>query len=674
MALRFLKHRFTDNPLSAIVMIALTAIITHGILISRLGYYYDDWYMLWSGAARGPDSLAPLFSLDRPFMGIIYTYTYRLFQDHLWGWHLATLAIRIAGAGAFYWIFNLVWPQLKRYSTLAGILFVVFPGFLAEPNAATKINHLIGFGAALFSIAFTLRAERARRGWKYALIGLSLLLMAVYVWIYEYMIGLEIMRLALLFWVRWQNEREKLFVAAKKLALAYLPYVGVIGLFLFWRVVIFDSTRPATDLQGLVFSYRANYMTMIPRLFFQGITDFFSASTFAWFVQPYSLLVKVNYGEIVIAVLFALAVGLLIAGYSYALRRPETQDPEVAAPITIVLIGALIVLAAVFPVVLFNRRIDLMDPYKAYALHPSAGAIFMVVGLVAMLKSRFRRPALILLICASVAVQSMNIQEWAKFWDMERGMWWQLTWRAPNIQDNTVLMAYLPPGFGYQQDYEVWGPVNLIYRPGPAHIPAIPSEVLNADTALFVFQGISAGPHVRDIYVPKDYNNFLLISQPTVNSCIHIVDGAMPVYSTSERPIVEWVGGKSNIGLIDPSATPPIPPVNIFGKEPEHGWCYYFQQASLARQTGDWQKIVDLYQAASTANLKPADLSEYFVFIEGLVNQGDTDAAIQIVQKIIKDKNNTTLQYSFCSSLSAAPAYPDSYGYRRDQISQVVCQ
>ena len=34
-----------------------------------------------------------------------------------------------------------------------------------------------------------------------------------------------------------------------------------------------------------------------------------------------------------------------------------------------------------------------------------------------------------------------------------------------------------------QQDYETWGPVNLIYRPGAASTPAIQAEVLNGETA-----------------------------------------------------------------------------------------------------------------------------------------------------------------------------------------------
>ena len=54
---------FTENPnLVSVLMITITAVIVHGLAIPRLGYYHDDWYMLWSGAFRGNTSLISLFS------------------------------------------------------------------------------------------------------------------------------------------------------------------------------------------------------------------------------------------------------------------------------------------------------------------------------------------------------------------------------------------------------------------------------------------------------------------------------------------------------------------------------------------------------------------------------------------------------------------------------------
>ena len=104
-------QKFTRNEtfLSAL-LILLTAIITYGLSIPRLGYYHDDWYLLWSGQARGAASIISLFSTDRPFMGMVYSYVYRLLGDSLLGWHLYALLWRLVGGLAFFWILRLLWP------------------------------------------------------------------------------------------------------------------------------------------------------------------------------------------------------------------------------------------------------------------------------------------------------------------------------------------------------------------------------------------------------------------------------------------------------------------------------------------------------------------------------------------------------------------------------------
>jgi hypothetical protein len=140
---------FNNETIVSILLILLTTAITYGISIPKLGYYYDDWYLLWSGQTRGADSIISLFSTDRPFMGVVYSYVYRLLGDTILNWHLYAL------------LWRLIWPRQKYITTLMAILFVIYPGFLSQPDANTKQNHLFGFGTALFSIAFMLQGLKA---------------------------------------------------------------------------------------------------------------------------------------------------------------------------------------------------------------------------------------------------------------------------------------------------------------------------------------------------------------------------------------------------------------------------------------------------------------------------------------------------------------------------------
>src|SRR5574339_639489 len=176
-----IQKLLNNETLIAILLILLTTVITYGVSIPRLGYYHDDWFLLWSGQARGAESIIPLFAIDRPFMGVVYSFVYRLLGDTIINWHLYALLWRWLGGLAFFWILRLLWPEHKYLTALMAVLFVIYPGFLSQPNANTKQNHLYGFGTAMLSFAFMLAAMKTnRRGWKFFCYLLSLLLTANY--------------------------------------------------------------------------------------------------------------------------------------------------------------------------------------------------------------------------------------------------------------------------------------------------------------------------------------------------------------------------------------------------------------------------------------------------------------------------------------------------------------
>jgi hypothetical protein len=170
----------------------------------------------------------------------------------------------------------------------------------------------------------------------------------------------------------------------------------------------------------------------------------------------------------------------------------------------------------------------------------------------------------------------------------------------------------------------------------------------------------------------RNYANLILIGQPFAGACLHAFDGDMPVYSSNERQYVNIVANFSDLSRIVTNGTAPVPPKNIFGEEPHHDWCYYFQKASLARQQGKWQEIVNIYDTVVAAGYKPVDDSEYFVFVEGLVNSGQSEKALQIVQNQIGSDN--ALRYSLCRTLQSAPDYPSGFGYDKKTITDLICQ
>jgi len=334
--------------------------------------------------------------------------------------------------------------------------------------------------------------------------------------------------------------------------------------------------------------------------------------------------------------------------------------------------GALATVFAIVPVILSDRQVELYDPYKSYGLHPIPGVVLFVLGVVLMLQPKFRRLILIALVGISVSTQIFNADYWAQYWKIQREMAWQMTWRAPDIQTDTLVMAYISGGFNPQQDYEIWGPLNLIYNPGPAQAPAIQAEVLNSDTSYSILKKDVLNNHVRDIKLHRDFNNLLLLSIPSSVSCMHVIDGQLPVYSANESLLVERVGAYSHVDRIIPTGSSPVPPFSIFGAEPAHNWCYYYQKAALARQSGDWQEVGKLYDQVRELGLETDDKSEMIPFFEGLVNSGRYEDAKALYRQEIKGQNE--MRFPLCTFLEKDPGYPPAFGYDYPKVYELLCK
>ncbi len=671
-----IQKLFNNETFVAVLLVFLTTILTYGFSIPQLGYYHDDWYLLWSGEARGAGSIIPLFATDRPFMGVVYSFVYRLLGDAMVNWHLYALLWRLIGGLAFFWILRLLWPQHRYVTTLMVVLFMIYPGFLSIPNANTKQNHLYGFGTALLSIALMLEATKTRNQvWKVVAYLTSLLLTANYLWIYEYMIGFEGTRVLLLGYSLYQDGVKNIRSLIGKTLKRVWPYFLVTATFLYWRIFLFEGERNATDAGKLAASYLSDFRNMSLRLVLETVKDFLDTTIFAWFASPYVWIANARYSDLLAAAGIATVVIAFVILYTFMAKRAwgigQGENDSVLIR-DFMWMGSLVILCAIIPVIFSDRQVELFDAYKSYGLHPMPGVILFVAGISLMLQPNFRKWMLITLIGISVTTQILNADDWGRYWDYQRSMWWQLTWRAPDLENDTLLMTYSAGGYNPEQDYEIWGPVNLIYRPGRAEKPAIQAEVLNSDTAFDILKFEVRNSMVRDIRLHRDFNNVLLMSISPISSCLHVLDGKLPVYSASEALLLKQVGTYSHLERIVPSATSPTPPSAVFGAEPDHNWCYYYQKASLARQMGDWEQVIKLYKEAKKAGFETDDKAEMIPYLEALVNVGNYEDARTLYSKELK--GNAAMRLPLCSQLTKDPGYPPEFGYDYEMINQILCK
>jgi hypothetical protein len=86
----------------------------------------------------------------------------------------------------------------------------------------------------------------------------------------------------------------------------------------------------------------------------------------------------------------------------------------------------------------------------------------------------------------------------------------------------------------------------------------------------------------------------------------------------------------SDLSRILPAPAPVPPDTDIFGPEPAHAWCYFFQKADLARQVEDWDEVLDLYRQAQQLGFSPGYGAEYIPFIEAYAQTGDWQSAYDL--------------------------------------------
>lgn len=670
----YLSNVVRSEPIRLILFFLVIELITIGINIPSLGYYYDDWYLLWSGASRGVDSIIPLFSTDRPFMGYLYSGTYSLLGQTALYWHIFAFCLRFLGGLGFYWIVRMVFPGSKSLAITSTVLFLVYPGFLSQPDAATKQNHLLGYACALYSIAFTLNAIRARTTFTKILNILASAFLAIgYLFIYEYMIGLEAMRIFLAFIIIDQDKPELWRYKVRQFFRVWFPIPILVGGFLYWRLFIFESTRAATNVTRLAGGYVSEFRPMVYRLVFETGKDLLDTLIFAWFSKAYSLFAMADYTDLFLALLFGAVVSVLLI---VCLRSPLTADESIknspTTAKTLLMLGGSITLFAILPVIVSGREFVPTDAYKSYGLHVTAGVGLFVTGVWLFFKANYKYYFLIFLVSLSVSTQYLNGVQWAQFWEAERQVWWQLSWRAPNLEDDTLVMAFLPEGMQFQQDYENWGPVNLIYRPGNAIQPAIQGEVLLQDSIFAIEKQEITTRLVRDIPLDQNFTKLLLLSYPSVRSCLHVIDGVFPNLSSAEPLPVQKVASYSKIGQILVDAPGAIPPEQLFGKEPEKGWCYYYQTASLMAQKKDWRSISNLYDTVKLEKIEPADSTEWMPFILGLANTDRIPDAKKVFRQYLKEDKWFT--FHSCLTLENMKHDPMTTIFDGERLENILCE
>jgi len=429
--------------------ILLPAVLAYLSLANRFGFYSDDWYVIYGLTTQGIEKLKDIYIIDRPARAYFIGALYSLFGNTAPLYSYSAFVIRVAGASGFFWIIRMIWPRQRAGAYLVTALFVIYPGFLEQPNAFEFQTHIFSFSLAIFSIAFTIKACQTQSVIGKLLLVLTAALSAfAYMSLMEYYIGIEGVRFTLLVYMNRQNKGKAPQKYINQMLLVvrqgWLSVVAV-GSYFFWRLFIFENQRSNTDfgsmLDTIVQSPVYKSLWMMGYL----LQNFFNITFFAWSVPVYDLVFTLRLKEFwraagVGSIAMIIFFFIIYFGFKDWVKSDEDvhKDNRVWAR-DIVLIGFFSVLFTSLPIV-FGTRHVVFDSFSRFSLPGSIGGILILSGLIFMLYQNLTKVIIFsLFVGMAVTVHYANSIQFVNNWESMRSFWWQMVWRAPQIQPDTVL-------------------------------------------------------------------------------------------------------------------------------------------------------------------------------------------------------------------------------------------
>jgi len=204
-------------------------------------------------------------------------------------------------------------------------------------------------------------------------------------------------------------------------------------------------------------------------------------------------------------------------------------------------------------------------------------------------------------------------------------MFWQMFWRAPGITPHTIVMLN-EGALQFYADNSLTGALNWIYdsnnrSAGMDYVLFYPTSRVGGTLTTFEPNQAITYDFISEVFTGSTSQTLAFYYQPP--GCLRLLDPQIDSenHFISDDSLMREAAPLSSSEWITSQAIARMP--QIYGPEPKHGWCYYFEQAELARQEGDWARVVELGDKAFNLSDYPNGPVERFVFIEAYAHEND---------------------------------------------------
>ncbi|GIV62904.1 MAG: hypothetical protein KatS3mg045_0243 [Bellilinea sp.] len=626
-------RRFSADRFYPLILL-LVVLLAHGLLFLRQGFYWDDFPITWIAETYGTAGLARYFSTNRPIWGLLYQFSAGLLGNQPWQWQLFGLFWRWVSGLLFWLLVRQVWKDQPRAAALAGLALAVYPGFGQQAIGRVYGHFFWVLALFFFSLYAGLRAMEGGR-WRWAWLGGAMTASLINLLTLEYFFLLELARPLWYAAALRTAKREETF-RLNRLISHCLPFLALFGGAAVWRAFFFPyQTNNYTPL--LFQNLQRDFWGTLVNQIGSAMLQIRAAAALGW-VEAFRLPVWSDFGRwsslLYFGVLIGSALLTLLAVHSFASGGNPSQRRSPLSQMLV--IAAFWLLVAGVPFYVTGLPVRLEFPNDRFTLAFLPGAALLAAGLIESLplKAGVRVVLAVCLIGFSSGRDFVTTNEYRRSWELQQNFFWQLVWRAPGLQPGTLLMTNDLP-LRYYSDNSLTAPLNWIYaaenrslqmdyhlfypavRLGSPNLPALqPALPVTVDFLAATFTGST------DQVV-------VLYFQPP--ACLRVVDGEVEQDNLFLPALIRQaaVNLSSSRWIVAQPGRPAQPPAFLYGSQPAHGWCYYFQKGDLARQQGNWQQAAALGDEAFALGDYPNDPAERMPFIEAFAHVGRWQDALE---------------------------------------------
>jgi hypothetical protein len=375
-----------------------------------------------------------------------------------------------------------------------------------------------------------------------------------------------------------------------------------------------------------------------------------------------------------------LTIGLILVSFFillfYLTHLELPANHSQAFALSAILIGLVGIMLGRVPSFAAGLPLTLQSSFDRFMISMMLGGCLFITGLIELVIKNHRVKIAVsaFLIALGIGQQFFNANIFRRDWETQQEILWQLLWRAPGLQPDTVLITDELP-LDYETDLSFTAPINWMYgsKYADSHLAygMIFSKIrlgrslhaLQPNVTIYIgmrganFYGSTSQAVV--IYMPKD-------------GCLRIMDpslGDQITYNDLSKYLVDAIplSDPSRI-MVNANSEMGIP----FLTEPEHQWCYYYTKSELARQKHEWQKIIRLMDEAKAMGYQPTDPFEWLPYMEAQALTGNITAAEKMSAELMR--SDKKIGKGVCQVWERVQAQVPAGSEEESQINNILFQ